>query len=548
LVLGLDGGSFELLDSMIATGRLPNLSRLLRGGVRAVLESTLPPVTCPAWPTMFTGRNPGVHGYTSFSVMEPGTTSYRGVSLRDVACPTLWTVLNRAGVRTGIFNVPGTYPVDEVDGFMVSGFPTPPGAEAVVWPPTLRSRFQRVMPGYDCAGVVQNLLSQDLEARRAVAQRLKEILQMRAEALEWFLDQEPVEFLWVVLETVDRLSHAAYAYLVRSGPGFDRPEGEAIRAMALEVLEKQDEVIGRVLGRLDSDAAVLVVSDHGFTWASKQFHLPRWLAEAGYMVRPAGWGLRDRLRPALRRTLRRLLPRRVREGVRRAGEQRLAQTVAERVNARWDWARSRAFPAPYCEWGVYINTKDRHPDGPVGPGEYDGVVEALVADLQSATDPESGAPIMGRVERRDRVYHGPYAGRMPDVFFLPSRGIVHRCRSLPGTERAEGWLTPLPHYYNFHEIGGILAATGGPFGTGTLASARIVDVMPTVLYAMGLEVPADLEGRVLEEAFSESFRSANPLRHSEGAGESSVGPDEASVYSAEDEAAIQQRLEELGYL
>ncbi len=548
VVLGLDGGSFEMLDAMRATGTLPHLSGLLTGGVRAVLESTLPPVTCPAWPTMFTGRNPGVHGYTSFAVMEPGTTRYRGVSLRDVACPTIWNVLNRAGVRTGIFNMPGAYPVDEVDGFMVSGFPTPPGAEATVWPPALKEKFRNAFPDYDCAGIIEDLLTKDPEARRAVMQRMKDILDMRAEALDWFLDQEPVDFLWVVLETIDRLSHAAYAYLVESGPGYTEPEGEAIRAMALEVLQKQDEVIGRVLDRMGPDPIVFVVSDHGFTWASKQFDLPAWLAETGYMVPPSGWRLGARLRPAVRRMLRGLVPSGLRRRLRGMGQDRSAQDASAKVETTWDWARSRAFPARYCEWGVFINTADRRAGGPVGPENYDAVVDAVAADLRAAVDPETGRPVLKYVQRRDRVYEGPYAGRAPDLFFLPSQGIVHRCRRLPGTETAEGWLAPIPGYYNFHERVGILTVTGPPFGTGTSAPAQVVDVMPTVLYAMGLEVPEDLEGRVLQEAFTEAFRSANPVQRGEGAVAAAPEREKEDVYSAEDEEAIRRRLEELGYL
>lgn len=35
---------------------------------------------------------------------------------------------------------------------------------------------------------------------------------------------------------------------------------------------------------------------------------------------------------------------------------------------------------------------------------------------------------------------------------------------------------------------------------------RIFDLAPTILYALGLEIPADLDGRVIEEAFLEEFR------------------------------------------
>ncbi len=47
-VIGLDGGSWNVIDPLIARGKLPNLSRLKKEGAWGKLMSTFPPVTCPA--------------------------------------------------------------------------------------------------------------------------------------------------------------------------------------------------------------------------------------------------------------------------------------------------------------------------------------------------------------------------------------------------------------------------------------------------------------------------------------------------------------------
>ena len=62
-------------------------------------------------------------------------------------------------------------------------------------------------------------------------------------------------------------------------------------------------------------------------------------------------------------------------------------------------------------------------------------------------------------------------------------------------------------------IHGILVAAGGPFRAGAhLDEASIADVTPTVLHALALPVAADLEGRVLTEAFSEGWLTKHPIR------------------------------------
>ena len=66
-VLGLDGGSWNLLDRLMAAGAMPHLKQACESGVKAVLESTVPPVTPVAWTSLMTGVNPGKHGIFSFT-------------------------------------------------------------------------------------------------------------------------------------------------------------------------------------------------------------------------------------------------------------------------------------------------------------------------------------------------------------------------------------------------------------------------------------------------------------------------------------------------
>jgi len=66
LVIGLDGATLDLICPWAAQGHLPILARLMAEGAHGPLESTLPPVTSPAWPSFVTGKNPGRHGVFDF--------------------------------------------------------------------------------------------------------------------------------------------------------------------------------------------------------------------------------------------------------------------------------------------------------------------------------------------------------------------------------------------------------------------------------------------------------------------------------------------------
>src|SRR6266540_6603374 len=62
LVIGLDGATFTLLDSLVAEGVMPSVGRLMSEGVRAHLRTVTPALAAPAWASLLTGCPPGRHG------------------------------------------------------------------------------------------------------------------------------------------------------------------------------------------------------------------------------------------------------------------------------------------------------------------------------------------------------------------------------------------------------------------------------------------------------------------------------------------------------
>ena len=48
-VLGLDGGTFRVINRFIKEGIMPNIGRILENGVSGNVKSTYPPLTPPVW-------------------------------------------------------------------------------------------------------------------------------------------------------------------------------------------------------------------------------------------------------------------------------------------------------------------------------------------------------------------------------------------------------------------------------------------------------------------------------------------------------------------
>jgi hypothetical protein len=63
-----------------------------------------------------------------------------------------------------------------------------------------------------------------------------------------------------------------------------------------------------------------------------------------------------------------------------------------------------------------------------------------------------------------------------------------------------------------HHIEGVLLAAGGPIRPGAAVKAGLADITPTVLAILGLPVPRDMEGRVLEEMLEPAFLAEFPVQ------------------------------------
>src|SRR5512137_1814263 len=145
LIIGLDGATFDLIKPWAAEGKLPTLARLMHDGVTGDLESTLPPVTSPAWPTFMTGKNPGKHGV--FDFIRPRAGTFDMVNASQIHGKLLWEILSEAGYSCGVLNVPITYPPRKVNGYLVPGLLSPDQGKTT-WPPDFLKPYEAELGPY----------------------------------------------------------------------------------------------------------------------------------------------------------------------------------------------------------------------------------------------------------------------------------------------------------------------------------------------------------------------------------------------------------------
>lgn len=116
-VLCLDGATWEFIDPLIREKKLPTFESIIKNGISATLQSTLPPTTIPAWISMFSGYSPEKLGISDFFVFDENF-NLKLVNSKLFKGKMLWDRINNK--RFVVFNIPGTYPAYKINGIMIT--------------------------------------------------------------------------------------------------------------------------------------------------------------------------------------------------------------------------------------------------------------------------------------------------------------------------------------------------------------------------------------------------------------------------------------------
>lgn len=531
LIIGLDGATFDVLDPMMAAGRMPNLKRFIERGVAGVLHSTKPPITPAAWTTFMTGKGPGRHGIVDFEKYDPHAHTLSFNSTFEIREKTLWELLSEKGLRVGSVNVPMTYPPTPVNGFMISGFETPSIEAEFTWPRELKQEILRVMPGYNyktnwkrSALGSDSVLKENLDYISGSFEQGWQLSHYCGEKFGW-------DVMMVVFKLVDNLQHKAWKYL---DPRFKhRYPAEA--AMAAQCFNHLDDTLKNLFAYAEQqEACVLIMSDHGHGSLEGKAQPNLLLKDWGHLK------LRNPLDQVGQRAshwLHRLTKGRATRF--EQGNRGIDRDLAV------DWSRTKACVMHAGIYGfLYINLKGRGPVGIVEPSDYEPLRDELMERFRAATALDRDGReirIFPEVYRTEVLYGCSREERpdLPDLLLSPQPGLAV-IRKIRGAQPVR-WSNE-SRLEGTHRVEGIVAMGGPCIRSGERIEGNIVDITPTVLAMLGLRVPIDMEGRVLEDAFTIGpviEREPPVRRETEEHGE---------VYSDADRKTLAKRLSELGYL
>ncbi len=526
IVIGMDGATWDLLGPWMKEGMMPNLAWLVREGASGGLMSTPNPSSAPAWSSFMTGKNPGKHGVFSFtSRASDGTQGW--VSSRAIKARKLWHYLGEHGRKVCTINVPLSYPPEEVNGFMMCDFLTPPGAPTVSYPADFYATLVREIGAY----LIQP--RDDLNPGGEYFKSLKEATKNRHDALCYMLDNHDLDFLMLVFEAPDRIQHKAFKCLDPKEPEYNLPYSPFLREKAMECFAIIDNALGSVVKRLRENDCLFIVSDHGFGALKGWFLADNWLSDIGLLKF-------SRVTLAAEKLARRF-------GLVKSEPAEAIEFL--RVKARQHnairWQDSLAFTGHISERALHINRRAGNGRSPLKGSDYETVLDFLRKEILEVKDP-SGAKAVAEAVRPAEIYHGPYVSEAPDLIVNMRDPGVRMKRGISVRNRGYFQLENSPQGDHLPE--GILVAWGKNVCPGSqINGASIMDMAPTILHTMGLPVPEDMDGQVLAGLYDSGFLARNPVVRSSASNGEYQG-ESGDVYSEDDAAAIHKRLAALGYV
>ncbi len=427
-----------------------------------------------------------------------------------------------------------TYPPFPVNGSLVTGMLTPGTRKIFTHPPELSDTIREKFPDYR---IMTTASIYAIYGLHKFVDELKKTITKRTALAKFLMNAETWDVAMVHFQSSDIIQHFAYHCLDKSHPYYN----QNCKDKCAEVYATLDRAIEQIIQEAEKNGEVLkiIMSDHGFRSVYKNVALNALLYKYGF-IQVKKSSLSKRAVISIMKLMRKMDFFNLYRWLLNKNTKHKLKIMANRSTI--DYSQTRAFSVNGWLYGnIFINLKGREPSGIVDEQHYEEVRNEIKEKLEQEIDPETGKRVF-RVFEKESLFGKTDFIEAPDLMIIPEEGYAFSTSSFVKTKKIFRKNRIRADHTGNHEEEGILIMEGNIIDKGEKQEANILDLMPTILWTLGLPIPDYAEGRILKDHFKENFREKRPERK--------IKLDSRRNITEKTflEDTLKERLESLGYL
>lgn len=278
-LIGVDGMTWDILLELHNKGKVTHFSQLINNGFCAPLQSLLPSKSPALWTTIATGKTPEKHGIDDFIRWNPEHTIRVPLTADFRTSKFLWNILSELDKSVSIVGWWPSWPAEPVNGFLVSNQRGEKRKDRETFPPALLQeieQFQDVppFPSYDffsseydpVTAKIGDYQLLDYEQEFVEKQLLRAYRRDNyfVSTAAYLSGKQDFTLTATYLNGVDPVSHLFWKYSYPERFNLNEAQIAALGNVIQNMYIHTDQLLGKLLKTVPPDTNVVLVSDHGF--------------------------------------------------------------------------------------------------------------------------------------------------------------------------------------------------------------------------------------------------------------------------------------------
>ncbi|PIN75784.1 hypothetical protein COV17_03505 [Candidatus Woesearchaeota archaeon CG10_big_fil_rev_8_21_14_0_10_36_11] len=473
IILGIDALHHQLVEK--CKKDMPALYNHLQHDTQGILRTTIPYFTGPTWTSFQTGKKIGNHGIANFFKYDD-KLQIDVVSSLDIKEKTFYELADAQGLRCFIMNLPFTYPAKIKGDIVFSWLHLYKNIVDLFHPALLQEKYpalKKYVCRADRSRSVMRYLNSALEVAKSQNEVVKDVLKGNEHDVYFFL-----------LNAADMVQHKAFNDIMAN-------KNTKKTKISKRILQELDSVIDWIDTNKEEDTVVLIASDHGFQMYEGKFLLNSWLKNNNYLVTSSkeGSSLQDVILRGHKEKKRNIDISRFIVFVKK--HPRLFKSLEPFYDfsvkylpfnmvkqPKIDIDKTRAYCRSLFEGTIFLNKK-------MSDVEKEELKKEILIKLNAVPDIEA--------HDCEKFFNGKYSKRLGDIIVTSTKYEID-------TTIGENEFMYLKR--EMHSLNGIFMAYGKNIKKSYITKGvNIFDVAPTILHVIGVPIPKDMDGKVLQDIF-----------------------------------------------